>query len=79
MPRWFSGIIRPSGFLTQEYTSFGLGEVPRSIRGWGLFAVIIVYLGLLLVSKWSRYQFCGIVISWGISGENEDTATSNST
>ena len=38
MPRWFSGIIRPSGFLTQEFTSLSMGEVPRSIRGWGLFA-----------------------------------------
>jgi hypothetical protein len=38
VPRWFSGIIRPSGFLTQESTSLSMGEVPRSIRGWGLFA-----------------------------------------
>ena len=37
LPRWFSGIIRPSGFLTQEFTSLSMGEVPRSIRGWGLF------------------------------------------
>lgn len=37
VPRWFSGIIRPSGILTQEFTSLSMGEVPRSIRGWGLF------------------------------------------
>ena len=37
VPRWFSGIIRPSGFLTQEFTSLSMGEVPRSIRGWGPF------------------------------------------
>jgi hypothetical protein len=43
-PRWFSGIIRPSGFFTQEFTSLRLGEVPRSIRGWGLFAVLLAYL-----------------------------------
>lgn len=41
MPRWFSGIIRPSGFLIQELTSLSMGEVPRSIRGWGLFGVVM--------------------------------------
>ena len=40
LPRWFSGIIRPSGFLSQEFTSLSMGEVPRSIRGWGLFAAV---------------------------------------
>ena len=49
MPRWFSGIIRPSGFLTQEFTSLSMGEVPRSIRGWGLFAAHMLYLGLGIV------------------------------
>ena len=28
MPRWFSGIIRPSGFLTQEYTLLEYGRGP---------------------------------------------------
>lgn len=27
-PRWFSGIIRPSGFLTQEYTLLEYGRGP---------------------------------------------------
>lgn len=46
LPRWFSGIIRPSGFLSQELTSLSMGEVPRSIRGWGLFAALLPFTQL---------------------------------
>lgn len=46
LPRWFSGIIRPSGFLSQEFTSLSMGEVPRSIRGWGLFAALLPFTQL---------------------------------
>ena len=51
LPRWFSGIIRPSGYLTQEFTSLSMGEVPRSIRGWGLFAVLLIYPASLYLKR----------------------------
>ena len=66
VPRWFSGIIRPSGFLTQEFTSLSMGEVPRSIRGWGLFAVLLRYAVPLQSQGKGRHpglvtDFCEIV------------------
>lgn len=65
VPRWFSGIIRPSGFLAQEFTFLSMGEVPRSIRGWGLFAANTLYLVLFSVSKWSINRFYNMVSTSG--------------
>ena len=61
MPRWFSGIIRPSGFLTQEFTSLSMGEVPRSIRGWGLFAVDTLQFGLEMVDVSIDVMTCAVL------------------
>ena len=71
LPRWFSGIIRPSGFLTQEFTSLSMGEVPRSIRGWGLFAALLPFTQLpeLWDRSWSYFWGCRRDVR-GWEGEN---------
>ena len=36
-----------------------MGEVPRSIRGWGLFAVLLACLAYMYTLQYPESRFCG--------------------